>query len=97
MYGRGNGMSKHPVAASLTSISLDPVEESASKPDVEAPPPGAGTKALTLRIPPELHRELKTRAFQQDTTSQNLILNALLEYGLTSAVPDRRIPSKPRR
>jgi hypothetical protein len=92
-------MSKNPVAASLTSIPLDAVDEgqATSRPEVESPPSGVGTKALTLRISPTLHRELKTQAFNEETTSQNLILNALLEYGFKSAVPDRRIPSNRRR
>ena len=62
--------------------------------EMSGPPVRAGKAALTLRIDPALHRELRTRAFNQDTTSQNIILNALLEYGLASAVPDRRIPGK---
>src|SRR3954454_339676 len=97
-------MSKQPVAASLTSIPLDPVPEEHSAPEqprhvaeTDGPPIRAGKAALTLRIDPALHRELRTRAFNQDTTAQNIILNALLESGFASAVPDRRIPSKPRR
>jgi predicted HicB family RNase H-like nuclease len=87
-------MSKQPVAASLTSISLEPVpEEDARHPthqsDSEGPPARAGKAALTLRIDPVLHRDLRAAAFKQDTTIQNLILRALRKDGFKSAVPDR--------
>lgn len=89
-------MSKQPLTASLRDVTLDAEEETPPMPQSEpnGPPVRAGKAALTLRIDPALHRELRTRAFNLDTTSQNIILNALLEYGLTTAVPDRRISSK---
>jgi predicted HicB family RNase H-like nuclease len=87
-------MSKQPVAASLTSIPLEPVAEeddrhSTRQSNPAGPPPRAGKAALTLRIDPVLHRDLRTAAFNQDTTIQNLILRALRKDGFKSAVPDR--------
>lgn len=88
-------MSKQPVTASLRDVNLEAdLEEEMPQAEMSGPPVRAGKAALTLRIDPALHRELRTRAFNQDTTSQNLILNALLEYGFVSAMPDRRIPSR---
>jgi hypothetical protein len=89
-------MSKQPVPASLTSISLDPVPEEHSAPQqqrqvagTDDPPARAGKAALTLRIDPILHRDLRAAAFRQDTTIQNLILRALRKDGFKSAVPDK--------
>jgi predicted HicB family RNase H-like nuclease len=79
-------MTKQPVAASLTKIELTAVPEEA--PRVSGPPARAGKVALTLRIEPELHRELRTAAFLQDTTIQDLILRALQREGYKAAHPD---------
>lgn len=95
-------MSKQPLAASLRSVTIDvdpdePPAQPADRAQTQAdtgPPPRAGKAALTLRIDPELHRDLRKAAFDCDTTTQNLILNSLLEYGFKSAVPDRRIPGR---
>jgi predicted HicB family RNase H-like nuclease len=54
---------------------------------LEGPPARAGRVALTLRIEPNLHRELRTAAFQQDTTIQELILRALRRDGYKAARP----------
>jgi predicted HicB family RNase H-like nuclease len=86
-------MSKQPVAASLTSIPLEPVEEGqATLRHIEAdgPPPRPGTAALTLRIDPVLHRDLRNEAHRRDTTIQNIILEALRKHGFKSAMPDGR-------
>jgi hypothetical protein len=47
-----------------------------------SPPARAGRVALTLRIEPELHRKLRTKAFQEDTTIQDIILEALRKMGV---------------
>lgn len=88
-------MSKQPVAASLTSIPLNPVPEETAPdttqqaPAVSGPPPRAGKAALTLRIDPELHRDLRVAAFNGGTSIQNIILKALRKDGFKAAVPDR--------
>jgi hypothetical protein len=87
-------MSKQPVAASLTSISLDPVPEEAPRQrqvgDTDGPPARAGKVALTLRIDADLHLALKTDAFRRDTSIQDIILEALREAGYKTARPSRR-------
>lgn len=83
-------MSKQPVAASLTAIELSVVNENQPRSEGQGPPARAGRVALTLRIEPELHRELRNTAFQADTTIQELILRALQRDGYRSARPDRR-------
>ena len=85
-------MTKTPVATSMEVIDIKPVPETQlpHRDAVEGPPARAGRVALTLRIEPELHRELKTAAFRADTTIQELILVALQKDGYKSARPDRR-------
>lgn len=80
-------MTKQPVPASLTKIELEVVDEPKAPPQSSGPPARAGRVALTLRIEPELHRELRTIAFQQDTTIQELILKALQRDGYKAARP----------
>ena len=85
-------MSKQPVAASLTSISLEAVDERQPTQPRENPPdmPSAitGTKALTLRVNPMLHEELRQKAFKKRRTIHSLILEALRKDGFEYAVPD---------
>lgn len=83
-------MTKQPVPASLTRIELAvvPEEQTPQPQPLSGPPARAGKVALTLRIEPELHRELRTAAFQQDTTIQELILRALQRDGYKAARPD---------
>lgn len=83
-------MTKVPVAASMEAIQIKPVAEPPRGDAVQGPPARAGRVALTLRIEPELHRELRAAAFQADTTIQDLILQALQKDGYRSARPDRR-------
>ena len=85
-------MTKVPVAASMESINIKPVPENQAPRSeaLQGPPARAGRVALTLRIEPELHRELRAAAFQADTTIQDLILQALQKDGYRSAKPDRR-------
>jgi predicted HicB family RNase H-like nuclease len=82
-------MSKQPVPASLTAIDLNVTNEE-QRDAPSGPPPRAGRVALTLRIEPELHRDLRSTAFNEDTTIQELILRALQDAGYRSARPDRR-------
>jgi len=85
-------MSKQPVPASMVDIELRAPEAQPTQQDAVqgGPPARAGRVALTLRIEPELHRELRNAAFQGDTTIQELILKALRKDGYKSARPDRR-------
>jgi hypothetical protein len=83
-------MSKQPVPASLTGIELTVVNEQRPPREVQGPPARAGRLALTLRIDPELHRELRNAAFQEDTTIQELILKALQQAGYKTATPEGR-------
>jgi len=76
-------MSKSPVPASLTNIEVKPVpEEQPRRADISGPPARAGRVALTLRIEPELHRRLRLRAFQEDRTIQDIIVDALAKLGV---------------
>jgi hypothetical protein len=84
-------MSKQPIPASMVDIKLHAPEAQPPVRDaVQGPPARAGRVALTLRIEPELHRELRAAAYQADTTIQDLILKALQNDGYKSAWPDRR-------
>lgn len=86
-------MSKQPVPASLSGLEIVAVPESqprSSKEEVQGPPVRTGRVALTLRIRPELHRELRAAAYQADTTIQELILLALQRDGYKEASSDAR-------
>ena len=74
---------KQPVPASLVGIEIAAVRE--DQPRGDGPPARGGKMALTLRIDPELHRELRTAAFHADTTIQDLILAALRKDGYKHA------------
>lgn len=43
---------------------------------VRAPPLAGGTVSLNLRIPPDLHRQLKVRAFEEGTSINTLLLDS---------------------
>jgi hypothetical protein len=73
---------KKPVSP-LSGIDIRPPEERPADPEaMKSPPARAGKVALTLRIEPDLHRKLRTRAFQEDTTIQDIILTALERMGV---------------
>jgi predicted HicB family RNase H-like nuclease len=72
---------KKPVSP-LTDVEIRPAESEAPTDQFRAPPAREGRVALTLRIEPELHRRLRTRAFQSDTTIQDIILEALARMGV---------------
>ena len=66
-----------PVAAPRTpAIDRRSVVE-ASKPRSRRMPKASGTKGLLLRLPMELHRELRLRAVHEDTSLQQLGVEAL--------------------
>jgi hypothetical protein len=48
----------------------------------DGPEARPGRVALTLRIDPNLHRKLRTLAFNQDTTIQDIIVESLKRMGI---------------
>lgn len=66
-------------------VSLMPKQEKSTKPRRGRPPRGVAVKAFQIRLPMDLHRELKLLSVDTDES-----MNALLERAVTTLLAETR-------